>query len=89
MRQWGLRLVVCAALLSACVRNSRPPECNRLEDTFAEAKQAWLQARFAGSDPSGQDGATITSSEEKEIADLRTEFETRQSELFESGCVTE
>ena len=81
-------LLVAAAVLTAC-GDSRPQKCQRLESDFAEARQAWLDARAEVSDLSSQRGAIVSSSEEEEIADLRAEFETRQDELFESGCVTE
>lgn len=88
LRHWWLCLLVCAAVLTACVRDSRPPRCQLLERDFAEAKQVWLDARANASDPSSRGGATVSSSEGEEIQDLRAEFETRQNELFESGCVT-
>jgi hypothetical protein len=88
LRHWGLCLLVCAAVLTACVRDSLPPKCQLLERDFAEAKQSWLDARAAASDPSSQGGAIVSSSEEEEIRELRAAFETRQDELFESACVT-
>ena len=88
-RQRALCLLVCAALLPACAGDSRPPKCQRLEDDFAEAKQTWLEARAAASDPSSQGGVIVSSSEEEEIGNLRAEFETNQHELFQSGCVRE
>lgn len=81
-------LLVCAASLTAC-GDSRPQECQRVESAFTEAKQSWLDARAADSDPDSERGAIVSSSEEEEIRDSRAEFETRQNELFESGCVTE
>jgi hypothetical protein len=81
-------LFVTAAVLTAC-GDSRPQKCQRLESDFAEARQAWLDARAEVSDLSSQRGGNRLLIRGGRDGGLAYRVETRQNELFESGCVTE
>jgi hypothetical protein len=78
-------LFVTAAVLTAC-GDSRPQKCQRLESDFAEARQAWLDARAEVSDLSSQRGAIVSSSEEEEMADLRTELRRARTSCSRAGA---